>query len=108
MTPVVLQSSMKDDFDLWHVLNSPVMADSVQVKLSEIGAIEKKRANLPIIKRNQSYEINIGFDFIGSYKLAKSYMDETVKHFNDYRIRTRQRKSLEEKDSRPPKVYFSR
>lgn len=83
MTPVVLQSSMKDDFDLWHVLNSPVMADSVQVKLSEIGAIEKKRANLPIIKRNQSYEINIGFDFIGSYKLAKSYMDETVKHFNN-------------------------
>lgn len=83
MTPVVLESSMRDGFDLWHVLNSQVTVDSVQVKLSEIGSIEKRRTGLPIRKYNQSYEISVGFDFIGSYELSKSFTEKTVKYFNE-------------------------
>ena len=83
MTPVVLRSSLKDSFDLWHVLNSPVPVDSTSAKLSGIGHIEKVRMGLPVLKRDQSYEIAVGFDFIGSYQLAKSYVDKTVDRFND-------------------------
>ena len=83
LVPVVLRSSRRDDFDLWHILNLPVAVDSVQVKLSEMGSIEKKRTGIPIIRENQSYEIAVGYDFIGPYELAKTYTEETVAHLND-------------------------
>ena len=81
--PVVLRSSEKDSFDLWNVLNSQIAVDSVAVRLSEIGTIEKKRTGLPVFRRNQSYELMVGFDFIGSFELARSYVEKTVKHFNE-------------------------
>lgn len=81
--PVVLRSSQRDSFDLWHVLNSQIEVDSVNVKLSEIGSIEKRRTGLPIMRRNQSYEIVVGYDFIGSYELSNSYIDKTVAYLNE-------------------------
>ena len=81
--PAVLRSSRRDSYDLWHVLNAPLAVDSTSVKLSGIGSIEKRRTGLPIRKSNQSYEITVGFDFIGSYELARSYIDRTVDRFND-------------------------
>ena len=80
--PVVLRSSQTDSFDLWHVLNSQVYVDSTAVKLSEIGSIEKRRASLPIYRHNQSYEMTIGFDFVGSYELASRFTEKAVAHFN--------------------------
>lgn len=80
---VVLRSSSKDSFDLWHVLNSYTGTDNMKVRLSEIGSIEKQRTSLPIRRHNQSYEILVGYDFIGSYELAKAYMDDTLEHFNE-------------------------
>lgn len=81
--PVALRSSERDSFDLWHVLNSQVEVDSVSVRLSEIGSIEKRRTGLPIIRRDQSYEIVVGYDFIGSYELSRSFIDKTVGYMND-------------------------
>lgn len=81
--PVVMRSSERDRFDIWHVLNSQVAVDSVKVKLSEIGSIVKKRTGLPIRRSNQSYEIIVGFDFIGSYELSKRLTESVVKYFND-------------------------
>ena len=83
VTPVVLRSSQMESFDLWHVLNAPTAVDSTSVKLSGIGSIEKKRTGRSVVKKNQSYEISAGFDFIGSYELSRSFVGETVKHFND-------------------------
>lgn len=82
-TPVVLRSSEKDNMDLWNVLYSQVSVDSLDVKLSEIGSIEKKRTALPIRRKNQSYEITVGYDFIGSFELAERYTDTTVEWLND-------------------------
>lgn len=39
--------------------------------LTDIGSITKKRTGIDIRKRNQSYELNVCFDYIGSYELAK-------------------------------------
>lgn len=82
-TRVVLRSSEKDDFDLWNTLNSQVSSEGVKVKLSEIGSIKKGHTALPIHKKNQSYEITVGFDFIGSYELAQSYTKKIIDEFND-------------------------
>ncbi len=80
---VVLKSDMSDSFDLWHVLNSRVQVDSVHARLSEIGSVVKKRTGLPIRRNNQSYEITVGFDFVGSYELARKFVDGTVEYLND-------------------------
>lgn len=82
---VLLRSSDSDSYDLWHVLNEPVEVDSVKAKLSVAGSIVKKRTGLDIRKKNQSYEINVCYDFIGSRELSMSlkrnmsdYMNEEV------------------------------
>ena len=82
-TRTVLRSSEADSFDLWNVQNSQVRVDSLKVKLSEIGSIEKKRTGLSIYRNNQSYEVTVGYDFIGSYELSKSLSEKTVKYMND-------------------------
>ena len=79
----VLRSSSRDSFDLWHVLNSYVEVDDMKVRLSEIGSIGKTRTSLPIRRHNQSYEILVGYDFIGSYELARAFMEKTLEHFNE-------------------------
>ncbi len=83
MTSTVLRSSQADSFDLWNVRNSQVSVDSLKVKLSEIGSIEKKRTGLSIYRHNQSYEVTVGYDFIGSYELSKSLTEKTVKYMNE-------------------------
>lgn len=83
MVRAVMKSSLADSFDLWHVLNAQVEADSVKVKLSEMGSVEKRRTGFPIRRYNQSYEITVGFDFLGSYELSKKYIDDTVKYLNE-------------------------
>ena len=83
MTSTVLRSSQAESFDLWNVQNSQVSVDSLKVKLSEIGSIEKKRTGLSIYRHNQSYEVTVGYDFIGSYELSKSLTETTVKYMNE-------------------------
>ena len=78
-TPVVLESSATEDFDRWNVLNSGVRVDSTYVRLADFGSIEKNRLELPIYKENQSYQINVCFDFIGSYELEKKVIDAAAK-----------------------------
>lgn len=82
-TPVVLRSSEADSFDLWNVLNSQVDVGDKKTRLSEIGSIEKRRTGLPIHRKNQSYEISVGYDFIGSYELSKSLTTKTVEYMNN-------------------------
>lgn len=80
---VVLRSSSVDDYDLWHLANVPVTADSVSVALSDVGKIEKKLTGLEIRKKNQSYEVNVCYDFAGSYELEDNLSQEQIQYMND-------------------------
>jgi multidrug efflux pump subunit AcrB len=81
-TPVELRSADLADFDLWHLNNVGLDVDSVSVKLSEFGQIQKKRTGLDIQRENQSYSITVGYDFIGAYQLSKAFEDETINRWN--------------------------
>lgn len=81
--PVMLRSSNLETFDLWNMENAGITVDSTRVKMSEAGKIEKRRTGLRINKNNQSYEIVVGFNFIGSYELAKKFITGTVERLND-------------------------
>lgn len=83
LTEIVQRSSSADTYDLWHVLNEPVSADSVKISLTDVGSIVKKRSGTDIRKKNQSYELDVCFDFIGSYELAKKVTDESIRYMND-------------------------
>lgn len=83
MQQVVLESGDRDRFDRWHVTNAQVSIDSLRTKLSAVGSIEKRRTGTSIRRSNQSYEILVGFDFIGSYELANRLIERTVKQLND-------------------------
>ncbi len=41
LAEVVLRSSAADSYDLWHVLDEPVSADSVKVSLVDVGALSR-------------------------------------------------------------------
>ena len=79
---VVLRSSDIDNYDLWHVVNSPVTVGEGEITLAEVGGIEKKRVGVDIRKENQSYTLEVRYDFIGSYELARKLKTQTVDHFN--------------------------
>ena len=83
MTEVLLRSSELERYDLWHVLNAPVMADSVLVSLSDVGNMDIRMSGVDISKSNQSYELNVVFNFIGSYELSRRVVSRAVEHMNE-------------------------
>lgn len=80
---VVMESAARDRFDRWHLENALVEIDSTQMKLSTIGSIEKRRTEISIRRAQQSYEIMVGFDFVGSHELSRRLIEKSVKMFNE-------------------------
>ena len=82
-TPIRLVSSDKDYYDLWHIRNDMVVIDSMNIRLSDLGSIEKRRTGLSIERNDQEYRIGVGYEFIGSYELKNKMQAELTKKFND-------------------------
>ena len=80
---VILVSGDRDRFDRWLIANAQVGIDSLRTKLSTVATIEKHRTGISIRRSKQSYEILVGFDFIGSYELGKRLIERTVRQLND-------------------------
>ena len=83
MQRVVLESADRDRFDRWHVANAQVRIDSLQTKLSAVGTIERRRTGVSIYRCDQSYQITVGFDFIGSYELGRRLIERTVDRLDE-------------------------
>ena len=83
MEQVVLRSSDAEKYDLWHVMNAPIAVDSLKMTLSTVGNIVKKRSGNVIRKTNQSYQLDVCFDFIGSYTLERHCIEEALRYMND-------------------------
>jgi multidrug efflux pump subunit AcrB len=82
-TSVVLTSSLKDVFDRWHIARDMIAIDSARIRLDDIGAISTSRSGNDIVRRNQEYELVVGFDYIGAYELANRKLDRTVEMMNE-------------------------
>ncbi len=80
---VWLGSSQRESFDLWHVRNFPVGVDSVKVRLSDFGTVDKQFTGMDIYKRNQSYQLIVAFNFVGSWELADRLIKSQVERLND-------------------------
>jgi multidrug efflux pump subunit AcrB len=73
-----LVSAKKDAFDAWHIENDLLDILGRQMKLSELGTIEKRRTGNNIFKENQQYLLRLGFDFVGTSSLANKVLDDEI------------------------------
>ena len=83
LVEVVLKSSETDKFDLWHILNEETTVDSSRITLNDIGSITKRLTDIEIRKNNQSYRLDVCFDFSGSPALRDKYVKGVVKYMNE-------------------------
>lgn len=79
--PIVLTSSKKEAFDLWHLQNDLTNLGDQQVKLSVLGNIEKKRSGNNITKEFQQYTLSVVYEFVGSYDLSGSIQRRVIEDF---------------------------
>ncbi len=79
---VRFRTSASENYDLWHISHAPVRVDSSAFSLADFGSISKQRSSLEIRRKNQSYEVNVCYNFIGSWQLGKKIAEETVGWMN--------------------------
>ncbi len=93
-TPIVTHSGETEDvfiisdesksFDIWHLKNDMVnINDSLTIKLSDLGEIQKKQTGNDIIRENQEFVLTVGFDFLGGSDLSSRLTDRSVKMMNN-------------------------
>lgn len=75
---VVLKSSLEHSFDVWHMENERIDLDSVGVKLSEFGVVQKRVSGNNIYKTDQQYSLCVAFDFVGSTELAQQFEQQQI------------------------------
>lgn len=78
MEQAVLVSSEAERFDAWHMQNDILAIGDRDVKLSELGAMAKRKSGNNIYKYNQQYSLIVAFDFVGSYELAARFTERQV------------------------------
>lgn len=75
-------SSQRDQFDVWHLMNSYLPVGDRQVCYAHIGEIGKRSAATRITKNNQEYSLQVAFNFMGSYNLSDQFIKQTTEEFN--------------------------
>lgn len=79
---VRLESSAKDELDVWHLENVAMDVGDRKVKLSEVGEITKRSSGVTIRREDQSYVISVRYDFIGSYQLSEKARKQAIDYMN--------------------------
>lgn len=95
MENVVLVSAGAQKFDAWHLSDDILKVGDMNVKLSALGSISKRRSGNNIYKNDQQYTLTVAFDFVGSYELAKRFTERQIKRVSEslpigFRVETSQ------------------
>lgn len=77
-----LESSAKEDFDVWHMNNLAVDMNGSKAKLSDVGEIVKRKTGLPVEREDQSYIINVRYNFLGSFQFGDKVRKDAVSYMN--------------------------
>lgn len=72
--PVKVYTEEKKGVDNW-LLNNALQHTS---RLAYVGTLEKKTSGGHITRRNQEYEVNVDYNFIGNYRLAQKIQDGII------------------------------
>jgi multidrug efflux pump subunit AcrB len=82
LQPVVLVSSVNQEYNKWDFYNIPVQTSQGQKKLSQAGSIEKELTGKSIYKKNQVYQVYLNYNFIGPAPLSKMVQEREIEAIN--------------------------
>ena len=78
---VRLRPESLPETDLWSLVRRPFRNDSDFYKLYDFSEIGKETTSPVISKKDQQYQVYLQFDYIGSDKFARRYINEKVENF---------------------------
>lgn len=70
-----------EQYDLWHIENSQLHVDSLQLFASDVMKLQRREAKEVIPKEKQEYVLNVAFNVLGSYTYTTEYLDSVMAHF---------------------------
>jgi multidrug efflux pump subunit AcrB len=76
---VTMISSDVDHFNVWDLNNQPITINNKELKLKNLGSVEKRKTGNSIHKNNQQYRLVIAYNFIGPSQLSQMVSEEHVK-----------------------------
>ena len=77
-----IRPDKKVEASVWDVRNQPLRGDKSVYRLQDIGTITEEKDFENITKRNQEYEVEIQYDFIGAYRLSQKVKEREIKAMN--------------------------
>lgn len=80
---VKLVSDNYKKFNVWDLKNTPLWIQNKQLKLNSLATIDKRKTGNEIKKNNQKYSLEIAYDFIGTYQLAKKVKKDNIESFKE-------------------------
>ncbi len=82
LTNIIIKPDNANNYNKWLLLNQPLLINNKTTKLPEIATLTKKKAGNNIFKKNQIYQLNIAWDFIGPAGLAEKVLNKNIDQFN--------------------------
>lgn len=75
-------SSLRDKFDVWHLMNSYINVGDNPICYAHIGEIGRRSVSNQITKKNQEYSLDVAFDYMGTYELSDQFIKKTTEEVN--------------------------
>ncbi len=76
--PIRLKSGNEENFDIWHIKNTPLGDMRTPAILKDFASISQEREESDIYKSNQEYIRQVEFQYIGSGKFGGRFLDEKL------------------------------
>ena len=81
-TSIDIRPYKKVEASVWDVRNQPLRGDKSVFRLKDVGSITEEKNFENITKRNQEYEVEVQYDFIGAYRLSEKVKEREMKAMN--------------------------
>lgn len=82
MEKMMLSSGQSRDYDVWALLNVPLLIGGKSFKISDFARFEKTDAPQDIVKENQSYRLCLQYEYIGSYEQGNKLLERLLEKFS--------------------------
>ncbi len=76
--PLRLQSEYQYQYDIWHIMNEPMLLSQQAIKLNKYATIYKKKASDFVQKENKNYLKNMFVKYVGSEKFGKKAIQKKI------------------------------
>lgn len=75
-------SSLRNKFDVWHLMNSYINVEDNPICYAHIGEIGRRAVTPEITKKNQEYSLDVSFEYEGSHELSDKFIKKTTEEVN--------------------------